>query len=65
MICRKSKAYEPMNDPCRVCGQPAPHDWRNGGERVLIVCANPDCRALLESESFPRIGWLIARRVTR
>jgi len=55
--------YEPVRDPCRVCGNPAPHELR--GEqpeclRVLVLCKK--CRTLLEYVPFKRLGELLARK---
>lgn len=38
--------YDPITDVCRVCLNPAPHEWRVG-ERVEIICR--ECKTLLES----------------
>ncbi len=39
--------YEPINEPCRLCGELPPHEWRTVGEKVEIVCLS--CGALLDN----------------
>lgn len=41
------KNYEPINDPCRLCGVYPPHEWRTVGERIEVVCLG--CGALLDN----------------
>ncbi len=41
--------YDPIFDPCRICGSEPPHELRVIGQGIEVICI--DCRALLENLS--------------